>query len=143
MTQEQRDWLEKNNLDPTIYDIDAEGNVFENPVERMSRTRAALTSAAASTIPSLGGVAGAIPLAKAGAAIGAFGGPVGATIGGVIGALTGGFGGSYLTGKAQEAALERYAPEAIEQIARAQEEQPGASFVGGLAPTALTMRPST
>jgi hypothetical protein len=143
MTQEQRDWLEKNNLDPTIYDIDAEGNVFENPVERMSRTRAALTSAAASTIPSLGGVAGAIPGAKAGAAIGAFGGPVGATVGGVIGALTGGFGGSYLTGKAQEAALERYAPEAIEQIARAQEEQPGASFVGGLAPTALTMRPST
>ena len=59
------------------------------------------------------------------------------------GALTGGFGGSYLTGKAQEAALEKYAPEAIEQIARAQEEQPGASFVGGLAPTALTMRPST
>jgi hypothetical protein len=143
MTQEQRDWLEKNNLDPTIYDIDAEGNVFENPVERMSKTRAALTSAAASTIPSLGGVAGAIPGAKAGAAIGAFGGPVGATVGGVIGALTGGFGGSYLTGKAQEAALERYAPEAIEQIARAQEEQPGASFVGGLAPTALTMRPST
>ena len=143
MTQEQRDWLEKNNLDPTIYDIDAEGNVFENPVERMSKTRAALTSAAASTIPSLGGVAGAIPGAKAGAAIGAFGGPVGATVGGVIGALTGGFGVSYLTGKAQEAALERYAPEAIEQIARAQEEQPGASFVGGLAPTALTMRPST
>mgnify|MGYP003345581220 CR=1 FL=1 len=28
MTQEQRDWLEKNNLDPTIYDIDAEGNVY-------------------------------------------------------------------------------------------------------------------
>ena len=61
MTQEQRDWLEKNNLDPTIYDIDAEGNVFENPVERMSKMRAALTSAAASTVPSLGGVAGAIP----------------------------------------------------------------------------------
>jgi hypothetical protein len=54
-----------------------------------------------------------------------------------------GFGGSYLTGKVQEAALERYAPEAIEQISRAQEEQPVASFVGGVAPTALTMRPTT
>lgn len=143
MTQEQRDWLEKNNLDPTIYDIDAEGNVFENPVERMSKTRAALTSAAASTIPSLGGFAAAVPGMKAGAALFAPLGPFGSAVGGVVGGMVTGFGGSYLTGKAQEAALEKYAPEAIEQIARAQEEQPGASFVGGLAPTALTMRPST
>jgi hypothetical protein len=144
MTQEQRDWLEKNNLDPTIYDIDAEGNVFENPVERMSKTRAALTSAAASTIPGLAGMAAAVPGMEAGAIAGApFGGPIGSAIGSVIGGMVTGFGGSYLTGKAQEAALERYAPKAIEQIARAQEEQPGASFVGGLAPTALTMRPST
>jgi hypothetical protein len=144
MTQEQRDWLEKNGLDPTVYDIDAEGNVFENPVERMSKTRAALTSAAASTLPSLGGLAAAVPGMKVGAIAGApFGGPVGSTIGSVIGGMVTGFGGSYLTGKAQEAALERYAPEAIEQIARAQEEQPVASFVGGVAPTALTMRPTT
>jgi len=144
MTQEQRDWLEKNGLDPAVYDIDAEGNVFENPVERMSKTRAALTSAAASTIPGLAGMAAAVPGMEAGAIAGApFGGPIGSAIGSVIGGMVTGFGGSYLTGKAQEAALERYAPEAIEQIARAQEEQPGASFVGGLAPTALTMRPST
>ena len=144
MTQEQRDWLEKNGLDPTVYDIDAEGNVFENPVERMSKTRAALTSAAASTLPSLGGLAAAVPGMKVGAIAGApFGGPVGSAIGSVIGGMVTGFGGSYLTGKAQEAALERYAPEAIEQIARAQEEQPVASFVGGVAPTALTMRPTT
>jgi len=143
MTQEQRDWLEKNNLDPTIYDIDAEGNVFENPVERMSKMRAALTSAAASTVPSLGGVAGAIPGAEAGAALLAPLGPVGMFAGGAIGGLAGAFGGSYLTQKAQQAALEKYAPSALEEVARAQEEQPGASFVGGLAPTALTMRPST
>lgn len=143
MTQEQRDWLEKNGLDPTVYDIDAEGNVFENPVERMSKTRAALTSAAASTLPSLGGLAAAVPGMKAGAVLGAPLGPVGSAVGGVVGGMVTGFGGSYLTGKAQEAALERYAPEAIEQIARAQEEQPVASFVGGVAPTALTMRPTT
>jgi len=143
MTQEQRDWLEKNNLDPTIYDIDAEGNVFENPVERMSKMRAALTSAAASTVPSLGGVAGAIPGAELGATLLAPLGPVGMFAGGVIGGLAGAFGGSYLTQKAQQAALEKYAPSALEEVARAQEEQPGASFVGGLAPTALTMRPST
>lgn len=143
MTQEQRDWLEKNNLDPTIYDIDAEGNVFENPVERMSKMRAALTSAAASTVPSLGGVAGAIPGAELGATLLAPLGPVGMFAGGAIGGLAGAFGGSYLTQKAQQAALEKYAPGALEEVARAQEEQPGASFVGGLAPTALTMRPST
>jgi len=143
MTQEQRDWLEKNNLDPTIYDIDAEGNVFENPVERMSKMRAALTSAAASTVPSLGGVAGAIPGAELGATLLAPLGPVGMFAGGAIGGLAGAFGGSYLTQKAQQAALEKYAPSALEEVARAQEEQPGASFVGGLAPTALTMRPST
>ena len=85
MTQEQRDWLEKNNLDPTIYDVDAEGNVFENPVERMSRTRAALTSAAASTLPSLGGLAAAVPGMKAGAVLLAPLGPVGSAVGGVGG----------------------------------------------------------
>ena len=143
MTQEQRDWLEKNGLDPTVYDIDAEGNVFENPVERMSKTRAALTSAAASTLPSLGGLAAAVPGMKAGAALFAPLGPVGSAVGSVVGGMVTGFGGSYLTGKVQEAALERYAPEAIEQISRAQEEQPVASFVGGVAPTALTMRPTT
>jgi len=143
MTQEQRDWLEKNGLDPAVYDIDAEGNVFENPVERMSATRAGLTSAAASALPSLGGLAAAVPGMKAGAVLGAPLGPVGSAVGSVVGGMVTGFGGSYLTGKAQEAALERYAPEAIEQIARAQEEQPVASFVGGVAPTALTMRPTT
>ena len=143
MTQEQRDWLEKNGLDPAVYDIDAEGNVFENPVERMSATRAGLTSAAASALPSLGGLAAAVPGMKAGAALFAPLGPVGSAVGGVVGGMVTGFGGSYLTGKVQEAALERYAPEAIEQITRAQEEQPVASFVGGVAPTALTMRPTT
>jgi len=32
MTKEQRDWLIKNNLDPEVYDIDAEGLLADSEV---------------------------------------------------------------------------------------------------------------
>ena len=51
MTKIQRDWLIKNNLDPEIYDVDAEGNVSESPI--MGKGEAALRSAAVSVAPSL------------------------------------------------------------------------------------------
>jgi hypothetical protein len=140
MTQNQRDWLIKNNLDPEVYDVDAEGNVFENPV--MGKTEAALRSAAASTVPALAGVPGAVAGGKGGALLGAPFGPVGVLVGGGLGALTGGIATSYAASKAQEALLEKYSPETIQKLAQAQEEQPVASYAGGFAPTALTARPS-
>jgi len=140
MTKNQRDWLIENKLDPEIYDIDAEGNVFENPI--MGKLEAGARSAAASAVPALAGIPGAIAGAKGGALLGAPLGPVGAATGSVIGGLIGGFGTSYGASKAQEALLEKYSPETLQKLAQAQEEQPVASYVGGFAPTALTARPS-
>jgi hypothetical protein len=140
MTKNQRDWLIENKLDPEIYDIDTEGNVFENPI--MGKAEAGLRSAAASTIPALAGIPGAIAGAEGGALLGAPLGPIGAAAGSVIGGLLGGFGTSYGASKAQEALLEKYSPETIQKLSQAQEEQPVASYVGGFAPTALTARPS-
>ena len=133
MTKEQRDWLIKNNLDPEVYDIDAEGNVFENPI--MGKLEAGARSAAASLVPAAGGFGGG----AAGAAIGAPLGPLGVIAGGLIGGLGGSFGAS----KIQEAALEKYSPETLEKLSQAQEEQPVASYAGGFLPTALTLRPTT
>ena len=130
----------ENKLDPEVYDIDAEGNVFENPI--MGKLEAGARSAAASAVPALAGIPGAIAGAKGGALLGAPLGPVGAAAGSVIGGLIGGFGTSYGASKAQEALLEKYSPETIQKLSQAQEEQPVASYVGGFAPTALTARPS-
>jgi len=140
MTKNQRDWLIENKLDPEIYDIDAEGNVFENPI--MGKLEAGARSAAASAVPALAGIPGAIAGAEGGALLGAPLGPIGVAAGSVIGGLIGGFGTSYGASKAQEALLEKYSPETIQKLSQAQEEQPVASYVGGFAPTALTARPS-
>ena len=140
MTKTQRDWLIENKLDPEVYDIDAEGNVFENPI--MGKLEAGARSAAASAVPALAGIPGAIAGAKGGALLGAPLGPWGAAAGSVVGGLIGGFGTSYGASKAQEALLEKYSPETIQKLSQAQEEQPVASYVGGFAPTALTARPS-
>ena len=140
MTKTQRDWLIENKLDPEVYDIDAEGNVFENPI--MGKLEAGARSAAASAVPALAGIPGAIAGAEGGALLGAPLGPIGVAAGSVIGGLIGGFGTSYGASKAQEALLEKYSPETIQKLSQAQEEQPVASYVGGFAPTALTARPS-
>jgi len=140
MTKSQRDWLIENNLDPEVYDIDAEGNVFESPV--MGKTEAFLRSAAASAVPAIASVPAGVKGFAAGAAAGSPLGPVGIAIGGISGALLAGGGTAYGVSKAQEALLEKYSPETLQKLAQAQEEQPVASYFGGFAPTALTARPS-
>jgi hypothetical protein len=140
MTKNQRDWLIENNLDPEVYDIDAEGNVFENPI--MGKTEAGLRSAAASTVPSLSAIPAAVAGGKGGALLLAPLGPVASLVGGAVGALGAGAAAAYGTSKAQEALLEKYSPETLQKLAQAQEEQPVASYIGGFAPTALTARPS-
>jgi len=140
MTKTQRDWLIENKLDPEVYDVDAEGNVFENPI--MGKTEAGLRSAAASTVPSLAALPASVAGGKGGALLGAPFGPVGVLVGGGLGALSAGAAAAYATSKAQEALLERYSPETLQKLSQAQEEQPVASYIGGFAPTALTARPS-
>lgn len=140
MTKTQRDWLIKNNLDPEIYDIDAEGNVSESPI--MGKLEAGARSAAVSVAPSLTAIPAAMAGGEGGALIGAPFGPIGILVGGGIGALSAGAAAAYGTSKAQEALLERYSPETLQKLSQAQEEQPVASYIGGFAPTALTARPS-
>jgi hypothetical protein len=140
MTKTQRDWLIKNNLDPEIYDVDAEGNVSESPI--MGKGEAALRSAAVSVAPSLTAIPAAAGGGEAGALLGAPFGPLGILVGGGIGALSAGAAAAYATSKAQEALLERYSPETLEKLAEGQREQPFASAAGGFLPTALTARPS-
>jgi len=140
MTKTQRDWLIKNNLDPEVYDIDAEGNVSESPI--MGKLEAGARSAAVSVAPSLTAIPAAAGGGEAGALLGAPFGPLGILVGGGIGALSAGAAAAYATSKAQEALLERYSPETLQKLSQAQEEQPVSSYVGGFVPTALTARPS-
>jgi hypothetical protein len=141
MTQEQYQWLKDNGYDPAIYDVDEQGNVFENPVasqatqQKMSPLRAAGTSFLGNLLPSAAGL-------YAGAQTGALGGSMFGPVGTVLGGIGGGLAGGYGAGKLQEKALEEFAPEALQQMAQAEQDQPVASYLGGFAPNALAMRPS-
>jgi hypothetical protein len=141
MTQEQYQWLKDNGYDPAVYDVDEQGNVFENPIaapatqQKMSPLRAAGTSFLGNLLPSAAGL-------YAGAKAGALGGSMFGLPGTIIGGIGGGLAGGYGAGKLQEAALEKLAPEALQQLAQAEQDQPVASYLGGFAPNALAMRPS-
>jgi hypothetical protein len=141
MTQEQYKWLKDNGYDPTVQDVDDQGNIFDNPInaaptqQKMSPLRAAGTSFLGNLLPSAAGL-------YAGAQTGALGGSMFGLPGTVIGGIGGGLAGGYGAGKLQEAALEEFAPSAIEEMSRAQTDQPVASYLGGFAPNALAMRPS-
>ncbi len=102
-------------------------------------------------LPAAGGLAGAEAGAEIGAGIGAFGGPLDwatVPVGGLVGGLVGGFGGSYATQGVQDYGVSK-APdswkEAIGQDDRQQQldqqQHPYATFAGGLAPFALTLKP--
>ena len=136
MTQEQYQWLKANRYDPAIYDTDDQGNIFRNPIEKkevMSPLRAGLTSFAGNLLPTGGAMAASAPFMPLAVSAPPIGIPL------MFGAgLLGGYG----TGKLQQAGLERYAPEAIAEMQRAETDQPVASYLGGFAPNALTMRPS-
>ena len=145
MTQNQLEWMQQNGLDPSEYDMTPDGRVLprqplvqEAPQkEVMSMPRAFGTSFLGNLIPSAASLAGGV----AGAELGALGGPF-APVTVPLGAIVGSLGAGYLGGKGQQAALERFAPEAIEEMQRAETDQPVASYLGGFAPTALTFKPS-
>jgi hypothetical protein len=144
MTQEQYQWLKDNGYDPAVQDVDDQGNIFDNPInapapkkEVMSMPRAFGTSFLGNLVPSAASIAGGI----GGAELGALGGPF-APVTVPLGAIVGSLGAGYLGGKGQQAALERFAPSAVEEMQRAETDQPVASYLGSFAPTALTFKPS-
>ena len=80
MTQEQYKWLLDNGYDPTVQDVDDQGNIFDNPInapapqkEVMSMPRAFGTSFLGNLIPSAAALAGGAGGMKGGAALGALG----------------------------------------------------------------------
>jgi len=144
MTQNQLEWMQQSGLDPAEYDMTPDGRVVRRQVasapaepqrEVMSPLRAAGTSFLGNLLPSAAGL-------YAGAQTGALGGSMFGLPGTVIGGIGGGLLGGYGAGKLQEKALEEFAPEALQQLAQAEQDQPVASYLGGFAPNALAMRPS-
>lgn len=112
--------------------------------------------AARGALPTAGGLVGAGAGAEAGGGLGALagaaGGPVGAGLGAAAGGLVGGiagfFGGSSAVEGAQDWALRQLPDSWAEAIGQSDREQrlqeqqhPIASFLGGLAPYAITMSP--
>lgn len=99
-------------------------------------------------LPSLGGLGAAGFGGEVGGLVGSAGGPWGRLIGTIGGAIGGGFAGSAAIEKAQEWALSKLPDswvEALGQDDRQQRidesQQPVASFLGGLAPYALSLTP--
>lgn len=142
MTQNQLEWMQQSGLDPAEYDMTPDGRVVRRQVasapaepqrEVMSPLRAAGTSFLGNLLPAGAGLgAGSLlaPLALSNPWTG-----IPAVIGGSMLA-------AYGAGKGQEAALEKLAPSAIEEMQRAETDQPVMSYLGGFAPNALAFRPS-
>jgi hypothetical protein len=127
MTSTQRQWLIDNGYDPVSHDITPDGQVIALPKEeKIGKIPAFASGFARSVVPTLAGIG-------TGAAAGSWGGPVGAVIGG----LAGGFGAGY----AQDKAIEEFAPAAAQYLAKAQADQPVASYLGGFAPNAIALKP--
>ena len=119
---------------------------YPAPVPQSSMLGAFGTHAAMGAVPAVGTLAGGEAGLLAGAAIGSiFPGP-GTAIGGIAGGLVGALGGGIGAGMAQDYTLNKVAPEwkdGLDKTMAQQEEQhPYASFVGGLAPYAITMSPT-
>ena len=128
--------------------------LVENPFAHLyeappSAGGAFVRSAARNAIPGVAGFAGAGAGAEAGGLLGAaVAGPPGALVGGVLGGLGGAVLGTGAVAKAQDYALKALPDswqEALGQSDRQQrldeEAHPYASFLGGIAPFALTMNP--
>src|ERR1700721_3946482 len=121
------------------------------PPDQSSTTGAFARGAERSIVPALGSIPAIGAGAEVGAAVGAAGGPLApitVPVGALIGGVVGGFGGSYLLSQAQNYVLSKAPDSWKEKIGLDdrqekldEQEHPYASFLGGLTPYALTMRP--
>jgi len=119
--------------------------------DQSSTTGAFARGAERSIVPALGSIPAIGAGAEVGAAVGAAGGPLApitVPVGALIGGVVGGFGGSYLLSQAQNYVLSKAPDSWKEKIGLDdrqekldEQEHPYASFLGGLTPYALTMRP--
>ena len=117
--------------------------------DESSALKAGAKSAIESTIPAMGGLAGAGAAITYGAPLIAASGPFAPATAIGLG-LAGGFGGSYLAGQAQDVATSQI-PESVKQATgfdaetrqAEQEQHPYASFAGSLAPNLAAFRPGS
>jgi len=140
MTQNQLEWMQKQGLDPAQYDMAPDGRVLRRQTvaaepqrEVMSAPRAFGTSFLGNLLPAGAGLGAGSLLAPL-----ALSNPWTGIPAVIAGSLAAGYG----TGKAQQAVLENYAPEALQEMQRAETDQPIASWAGGSAPALLTFKPS-
>lgn len=128
--------------DNSFDDLGPKGAVIPdaNPLASFARSAAMGTAPALGSLPAAS--AGAEALGEAGLAVG---GPFGALAGGVIGGLAGAIGGSTALSAAQNWAISALPDSWQESISRTQRADqmanPTASFLGGLLPYAMTMKP--
>lgn len=115
-------------------------NDFQPEPEGVAATVA--RKSAHAVLPTAGGLAGAATAAELSAPIAPFFGPAAPAVP-VVAGLAGYFGGAYLTGKAQEGALDATGLNDTAQRQANEEAHPIASFVGDVAPAALTMSPGS
>lgn len=122
---------------------------LEPPEEDTSFGGALLHSFERGVAPAVGSLPAIGAGAEAGASIGAFGGPIGAAAGGVLGGLAGGIVGQQAISAAQDWALKQlpaswqdFLGQSETQQKAEAEQQPLGTFIGGLVPFALTMKPS-
>lgn len=121
-----------------------------NPEDETSGLGAFARGAERSALPAAGGLAAMGAGAELGAAVGAgVGGPVGAGVGGIAGGLAGAIGGSMAVQAVQDFALQALPPNWVDFMGLDQKQQeldqtyhPTETFLGGLVPYALTMKPS-
>jgi hypothetical protein len=140
MTQAQIDWLAANRqalidegYNPEETEISPDGQLVKVPRRGMLET--AVRSSAKSILP---GVAGVGSGAMAGAAGGSVAGPPGTIIGALLGAIAGGG----ATGLAQEAVLNKVAPDFQEASRQSAAQNPWTDAIAGNLPTFLTGRPN-
>ena len=123
----------------------------EGVVPRESVAGSLARKFAASAIPVFASLYPAAQGATLSAGLGTSGGPfdpITVPAGGLIGGIIGAMGGSYAVKKAQDWALSKAPDSWVDALGQSQSQQqaddaqhPYASFIGGLAPYALTMRP--
>src|ERR1700688_903953 len=129
------------------YPDEGIGGTAAAPTET-STTGAFARGVARGAVPAIGSLPAIGAGAEAGAGLGSFVGPWGTLAGGVIGGIAGGLGAGYAISTAQNWALKQLPDSWREKIGMDERQQqldegehPVASFLGGLAPYALTMRP--
>lgn len=162
--QQKRQYLQMQGYNPDDYDLQEVGGMDQYEIKprvkqqpttapdyaaiqptqpsqaaESTATGAFTRGAATGVVPTLGGLAGAVPLAKAGAALGTPFGPIGTGIGGILGGLAGAFGGSYLADEYVQQPL--LTDQFKEQLAQDAAQQPVATTVGRLGSSMIALRP--